>query len=232
MKLSPNNFFPDQTVAFTTDKTTDFSLGDHGFNSEQQKCFSMLTGLSGESPLTHLRQIHHDGIKILKEGSFTQSLVVEGDGLITSLRHRPLMVRTADCLPVFIYHPKKRVIGLLHAGWKGVRAGILLKALHLFECEFQADAAESHIYIGPSIRKCCYEVGDEFKNYFPQYILQSGRSLFLDLAGAAADQLSQTGVSQNHIQISPCCSCCHPRCHSYRRDRESSGRMLSVFMLK
>ena len=116
--------------------------------------------------LIFLKQIHSKRIIFVKKGKkFSRA----GDGLITKEEGIVLGVFSADCLPIFIYDPKKKIIGLLHAGWKGSLEGIAREAIKIFKKE-GSNPKDILVYIGPSISGNCYEIPKERAEIFSKKI--------------------------------------------------------------
>jgi polyphenol oxidase len=114
-------------------------------------------------PLITLRQIHSDIIHAIDsppESPFA------GDGLITSAPNLLLSIQTADCLPIILVDPKKRAIGVFHAGWRGTLKRIVEKGVGEMRRYFGSRARDLKAAIGPGIHGCCYEVGEEVRNKF------------------------------------------------------------------
>lgn len=159
--------------------------------------------------------------------------VPDTDALITNVRRLPLAVFTADCLPVFLYDPAQKAIGLAHAGWRGSKDNIALKTLQLMREKFQARAENLLVGFGPALRNCCYQVGLEFKNYFTAGVSERDNKMYCDLAGINKKQLLEAGVKEENIyDPGICTSCRNDKYFSYRREADASGRMISVIMLK
>ena len=89
-----------------------------------------------------------------------------GDGLITAEPGVLLTIRIADCLPVLLVDPQHRVVAAVHAGWKGALARIIEKAVGDMRRAFGSDPQQLIAALGPSIRACCYEVGEEVEQSF------------------------------------------------------------------
>jgi polyphenol oxidase len=114
-------------------------------------------------PLVTLRQIHSDIIQHI-EGLPNDPLT--GDGMITSTPGLLLAIQTADCLPVILVDPKRRAIGVFHAGWRGTVQRIVEKGVgQMIRC-FGSRTRDLKAVIGPGIHGCCYEVGDEVRTQF------------------------------------------------------------------
>lgn len=114
-------------------------------------------------PLVRLRQIHSDIIHRV-DGLPPEPL--PGDGLVTNVPGLVLAVLTADCLPVVLADPRRKAVGIFHAGWRGTLARILEKGVGAMRLHFGSEAADLRAAIGPGIGACCYEVGEEVRDGF------------------------------------------------------------------
>jgi YfiH family protein len=140
------------------------------------------------------------------------------DGLITSEAGVALAVLTADCFPLAIADPRRGTIAVVHAGWRGVAAGIIGKALAAFD-----DPETVRAVVGPGIGVDHYEVGTDVASAVSAgaetdaVVQRSGGRIHLDLGATAERSLRAHGV--NHIEIAGVCTACeHDRFFSYRRD--------------
>ncbi len=156
------------------------------------------------------------------------------DGLITDAKDVWLVVSVADCTPVFLFDAKKKAVGAVHAGWRGSASGIVAGAVKQMIAAFESSPSDLHAFIGPSAGPCCYEVGEEVASQFhPDVVHARKGTVFLDLKKENARQLTANGVPERQIETSPHCTICGGQLfHSYRRDRERSGRMMGVIGLK
>jgi YfiH family protein len=120
---------------------------------------------NGSRPLNlvTLRQIHSDIIYAVTEVP-AQPLV--GDGLVTNTPGLLLAVQTADCLPVILVDPKKRAVGVFHAGWRGTVKRIVEKGVGVMRLHFGSRPGDLEAAIGPGVRNCCYAVGEEVRDNF------------------------------------------------------------------
>ena len=99
--------------------------------------------------------------------------------------------------------------------------------------EFNISPARLQVTFGPAIRACCYEVGEEFRGYFNYGLNNKQGRYYLDLAGINKRQLLDAGVREENISDSGLCTSCRSKeFFSYRREGSSSGRMISVVMLR
>ena len=166
--------------------------------------------------LFYLNQIHSNCVVCPTQGKE----VFQGDGLITNEKDTVLVVRTADCLPVFFYDTKNKIISLVHLGWKPAKAGILDKFLEKAQNLFSIDKDSTFVGIGPGLRKCCYEVGVEFLDYqcFRGFITQKNAKYFLDIVEFLKQNFIEKGLKEENFLDCGICSMCSRDVYSLRRD--------------
>lgn len=116
-------------------------------------------------------------------------LPAEGDALFTSQTNLVLCIRTADCVPIFLWHKSQPLVGIIHAGWRGLAAGIIPRTLAALPCR----SSDLQAWIGPAISVQAYEVGQQTAAHFPGAVDTGGR-FFVDLAAHATAQLQSSGV--------------------------------------
>lgn len=188
-------------------------------------------GMSG-SNLVLPTQVHGDSVYCAcKAGASGEAdaPAPEADALITRCRNLPLAIRTADCLPVFLFDTGHRAIAMIHAGWKGLHKKIISKTIKQMEIKFLTDPRELAAALGPAIRPCCYEVGEEFRGYFGGLVSSRDNRLYFDIAAAAVNELLATGVKNGHIYDSAICtSCRNDEFFSFRREGLMAGRSFSI----
>ncbi len=167
-------------------------------------------------------------------------LVPDCDALITDEPGLALIVTAADCVPVYLYDPIRRVIGVAHAGWRGTVAGIAGKTAQAMVRQYGCNPAEIHGAIGPSIGPCCYEVDDAVAAPLRQYygadaegLLTPGRTpgkYQLDLWEANRRDLLSAGLV--HVKSSQACTSCQmDRLFSHRAERGAAGRAAALIAL-
>ncbi len=115
-------------------------------------------------PLVTLRQVHSDIIRLV-ESTAPQSHLA-GDGLITNTLGVLLGIQTADCLPIILVDPKRKAVGVFHAGWRGTLKRIVEKGVGEMHRCFGSRPRDLKAAIGPGIHGCCYEVGEEVRDHF------------------------------------------------------------------
>jgi len=195
------------------------------------------------------QQVHKEKISIVKtkdkgKGAFKYSRgIAQTDALMTDIPGIPLVMCFADCVPIFILDPVKKVIALIHSGRKGTELELALKTLFKMKKIFNVNPQSCLAAIFPSIGACCYHIKEENKidNYWLkkdknknlQISRQNKNGWSLDLKKANYGQLIEGGVEKKNIFISEICTADHPELFfSYRRDKGITGRMAAIFMLK
>jgi polyphenol oxidase len=181
--------------------------------------------------LAFMKQVHGDTIREVSEAGILE----ETDAMITKQPDIGLTVRTADCVPVMLYSPTAGVIAAVHAGWRGSAAHITRKTVERLLTEYNADPETLIAYLGAAAAECCYEVGGEVAALFPERWVRRDDEghMFLDLHGVNHAQLLDAGLKADNIDASDYCTIHdHHIFHSYRRDAETSGRMLTTLVLR
>lgn len=151
------------------------------------------------------------------------------DGLLTDQASQPLAIFTADCASIFLADKKGRAVGVLHAGWRGVRGGILRQALRLLRRRWRIPPGDLRAWLGPCIGPCCFEVQWEVARYFPATRRRKEDRWQVDLAEEIRRQARRLGLQFLRRKAPASCTMHDRRFYSYRRDR-SDQRMASVIM--
>jgi len=147
----------------------------------------------------------------------------EGDALVTAQDRVPVSVRTADCYPILLVDTRNRAVAAVHAGWRGTAGRIVVRTIEQMLERYGTEPADLRVAIGPGIGGCCYEVGIEVARQFG--LEHAGK---IDLAEINPRLLVENGVAAQRIQVLGGCTLCDAQLfHSFRRDRELAGRMVS-----
>ena len=176
------DFFAQEVVAYTSDRSVDFKLqdGQTELTRSQKDFLTFQLGFRITNGI-NMKQVH--GKIILKaDGNLLpqKNPLVEADAVVTNQKNLPILTRTADCLPVFFHDPVKHCIAVAHAGWKGTQYNIVTETIAKMREFWGTDTKDVKVAFGPAIQKCCYEVGSEFKQIFPQGIVrQKGKDLLI-----------------------------------------------------
>ena len=189
-------------------------------------------------------QVHSNRVEIITEENIDDSF--DGvDGLITNLKGVAIVTYTADCQSILLYDPNKKVIGNIHSGWKGTLNKIIKNAICLMISKFGCNPKDIIGFVCPSILKCCFEVEEEvvdmFKVNFDNIegyiykgeIKDDKQKYFIDTVGINVKFMNELGLNRENIICSNICNKCYSnQFHSYRVDKDKSGRNISLICLK
>ncbi|HSP09498.1 MAG TPA: polyphenol oxidase family protein [Candidatus Dormibacteraeota bacterium] len=164
---------------------------------ESRRAFTRALGLDSDQ-MTTIGAVHGSRVSRVDE---PQDVVQEVDGLLTDRQGVVLFATYADCYPIALWDPDKKVVGLVHAGWRGTQACIAEAVVRAMADEYGSEPAAIVAGIGPGICGRCYEVGAEVASQFDDRFLGPGRDdrFLLDLAAANAAQLESAGVGAVHV---------------------------------
>jgi len=226
-----DQFFPSEVVAYVSDRSTDYSFTNHAHSLSYHQKQALEYQLGFFLPeVFNIKQVHGDEVIVANKKD--AQTVSAADGIITDAVNLPIVIHTADCLPVFIYDPIHRCIGLMHCGWRSSYKEILKKALQMMVNRWNTHPKELKVAFGPAIRMDHYQVGEEFKEMFPKEVVKRQDGYFFDLVKANVNQLVAHGVLLENVYDSGICTYASDEYFSYRREKEKSGRMISLMMLK
>ena len=206
-----------------------FRVGDkiENVKRHRNKFFNEL-GIK-EDRVSFQRQTHSViSNKVLKPEFFDDS-----DALYSNTKNNFLAISIADCIPVLLYEPKKKVVAGIHSGWKGTLNKITTVTIERLKDEFSIKPKNILAYIGPGISFDNFEVGKDVYDLFDNDVKETrGEKYYVDLKKHNYLQLLRLGVKAGNIEVSHYCSYRDEDLfHSYRRDKDKSGRMLGVIGL-
>lgn len=196
---------------------------------KNRKKFFDLLGIDA-GHVTFQFQVHSNSHNYVSETAFFRG----SDGLYTDRTNLYLAVNIADCVPVFLYDSKNKVVAAIHSGWKGTHLKITSNTLVTLSEKFGTRPKDIYAYIGPGISFKNFEVGKEVFDLFEDDFkeVRSGR-FYVDLKKDIYTRLLNLGVPKSNIQLSKYCSYGDSDMfHSYRRDKEKSGRMLGIIGMR
>ena len=179
-------------------------------DAERRSAAAREAGIIDDVPLV-LKQVHG---KILHEAQLSNA-GSDGDGWIAGPGFLA-GVFVADCLPLFVWNDALSKIAVVHAGWRGIAAGIVEETVGRFEGSLSAS-------VGPHIGVCCYEVGSELRNDFDGAFFQESH---LNLGAVVKAKLEAAGLASEAIGISSLCTKCgEDDFFSFRRDKQRRNMM-------
>ena len=155
------------------------------------------------------------------------------DALLTSAAGIALLIRSADCLPIFFADRSRGAVGIAHAGWRGLAASLPIRVVAAFRHTYHSRSRDLHVAIGPGIRSCCFEVGAEFDARLAPFVREQGGRRTCDLIGVAVEQLRRCGIRPECLTDAQRCTACESqRWFSLRREGPSTGRLISFIMIR
>ena len=181
----------------------------------------------GVSQIVFMSQVHGNEVVYVDE---TTTQTPNCDALITNQKGIALAVMVADCIPLLFYDKKTQSMGVAHAGREGTRLKIASKTVQSMQAHFGAKIEDIHVYMGPSIQVCCYEVNQEVIKGLEHSMLQKEGKYFLDLPLSNKEELLSIGIKKEHLHTQKTCTCCDENYFSYRREKQT-GRFVGVICL-
>ncbi len=202
-----------------------FNIGDEVERVESnRKLFFEALDFSIEN-VAYQNQTHSS---IIKETGYGGS-VGDSDAIITPRKGIGIAISAADCATIYLYDKIEKVIAGVHSGWRGTEKKILRKTVERLNSEFDSIPENIFAFIAPSISQTNYEVGKEVAQQFDEkYLIPIGEKYLLDVSGINYDILLEFGIPKEQIEKSDLCSFDESYIHSFRRDKNESGRAFCV----
>lgn len=190
-----------------------------------------------------LNQVHGDNIFVIKPHGdyFTSREALNYDAIVTNRTDLAICIKTADCVPVFIVDRVKKVIAVIHAGWRGSAQGITAKVIRLMQNQYRSDSRDLLAAIGPAIGRCCYEVDAPAAEAFrhkknaEDFLFPGKRKdrWMLDLVEVNQRQLLDCGIPESQIETSGLCTSCRQDAFfSHRGSGGITGRQINFMMIR
>ena len=207
---------------------------------DDQAEWDALAGLAGvpRASLRLLNQVH--GRDLVVADPAAGETRPTADGIVTGDPTLALVVRVADCAPLLIADVRRGAVAAVHAGWRSTMQSIAPAAVARMEREFGSRPDELVVALGPSLGRCCGEMGEEVVGAFRAaghtdrslerwFVREPGRRPYFDLWLANRDQLESAGVASDAIHVAGLCTRTYPEVfHSYRARGGAAGRMAGV----
>ena len=152
------------------------------------------------------------------------------DGLVSSSRDLWLSVHVADCVPVFVFTPDLRWVGLAHAGRKGTAAGMTTNLINVFKSAFQCAVSQLIVALGPSAGPCCYDLDSAtISGLRADCVAERQGKFYFDMWEANRLQALEAGVRRGNVVMPPACTSCRANLlFSHRAHNGRTGRQLAV----
>ncbi len=191
-------------------------------------------------------QTHTNNIKEVNNeiGMFEENFIGV-DGLVTKEKNKILSLAFADCTPIYLFDKAKKIIGNIHSGWQGTTKKIAKKAIEFMKQKYSCNAEDIICVIGPTIRKCHFEVKQDVRDIFYNEfkymknidkIIEYNKekeSYYIDTVEINKNLLKEEGILEENIVDSKICTVCDSNIiHSFRKEGKKSGRNTSLICLK
>jgi YfiH family protein len=238
--IKPTLIQEDEGVdAWFTQKNKHFETGNNipglnlGFNTPEKKeviaqnRLKLLSRLGlNQDWVAYADQVHSTRIRAVSQGG----IYPETDGLLTRIPGLTLAIQVADCAAILLWDAKNKVIGAVHAGWRGAAGNIVPQGIQKMT-DLGADPSQVKAFVSPCISFKNFEVGKEVADLFPDEFvdLESHKKPHLNLKGFLRHQLQEGGLLMRNIEINNGCTIEEAkRFYSYRREGQQSGRMMAL----
>ncbi|MBN2401943.1 MAG: polyphenol oxidase family protein [Spirochaetes bacterium] len=209
--------------------TIDYSNDLDSVRFQEIDLLSRFLGIEKRT-ISMLNQVHGDSILEVNAPSEDDRIFPDADGMITCTYKHCLVIRTADCVPIFAFDARQKVLGAAHSGWKGCRLNITNKLIKHMKSRFQSENNDLHIYILPSIGPDSYAVNMDVGSLFKDDIIIKGNKIYLNLWNNIARNLTEEGIPDLNIHQSGICTFINNTDYfSYRRG--DMGRNLNFAMI-
>jgi YfiH family protein len=222
-RIAVPDTLPDQTAVFCTSIDFDGRLNPASVERIAQ---TVRERFGIESVLTTCNQIHSANVTRANAGKQWRECD-SCDALWSDESRVSIGIKVADCLPVAMVDPTRRVVANVHSGWRGAVQGITAATIDRITHETAFEPASAFAYLGPSIRVCCFEVGEEVATQFDaKYVDRTRAKAHVDLASYTIDVLRARGFADERISDSGLCTRCDGAIfHSYRRGANGSRNL-------
>lgn len=226
-------------------KPFNFKLDQNTFE-ELNKQYNKIKKILNINKIITPNQNHTNIVKIVNENNIN-NVFNNCDGLITNLKNIGLGVKIADCQGIILLDRKQNVIGNIHSGWKGTLNRILTNAINKMITEYNSNVSNIELFFSPSILECCFIVDEDIKDMFLDNfkdidinsciklgeIIDNKQKYHINTQRINELTSLNLGIKKEHINLSNICSKCNSnKVHSYRKEKDLSGRNLFIVCLK
>ena len=177
--------------------------------------------------LVSAKQVHGDSVLNVDRMPGADVEHTGHDALMTNIPGIGLMIQQADCQAVMLYDPEHSAVANIHSGWRGSVQNIIAKTVAAMAAAYETKPASLFAAISPSLGPCCGEF-IQYRTELPlSFHAYQVRANHFDFWAISRDQLRNSGVRSDHIEIAGSCTVCDGNYFSYRRER-ITGRFASV----
>jgi YfiH family protein len=230
LKFFPNKY---EIVALMSEKSDgSMRVFESGINDENRRNFFGKNNID-KNKIISAEIIHSSCAKVVDKNS---PKIIKGVDALVSKEKIFIAVTVADCIPVYFYDEKNKVIGVAHAGWRGITRGIIKNTLEKMG-ELGAEMGHILVAMGLGLRVCHFEIGEDVLDNFikyPEFVIRENGKIFVNLFEIIKKELLSAGVLEKNIFDSGECTFCNEEKYfSYRRDKpEKIEAMIAVIGLR
>lgn len=240
IELDRPTIFPSHILSGVTHRNADIfppyglSLHKAGILTDEEVSAHRRTFAEGigvtPKQLQFQQQVHGTVVSVIREIASAE----ESDGMITAQKNIVLCVSVADCAAVLLYDPEHEVVAGLHSGWRGTVGNIVAVGIETMTSEFGSQPGQLLAYISACASAERYIVREDVAGQFPDECKKqvSEYEWLIDIRSRIQQQLRAAGIPAGQIECSDACTIGDVMYHSYRRDREQSGRMTAFIGLR
>ncbi|MEX2570625.1 MAG: polyphenol oxidase family protein [Gemmatimonadota bacterium] len=195
------------------DPADPFDLGAYGAvpTGDLMGRWRSMLQATGMRTVVHARQVHEAEVAEWMEPLPSGLIHVDSfDAHVTDREGLLLAVSVADCVPVFLVSETSRIIGVAHAGWRGVAAGIVERLVRRIGAAEGVPRQSLWLHCGPAICGICYEVGPEVHESVNPNAEPPSRPTPIDIRRSIAERAAEVGVAPHQITVSRHCTRCGP----------------------
>ncbi len=206
----------------------DYALPSEKIRRAEKELIQQFTGIPAAN-IVMLNQVHGDEIveiDVCPEKDLPW--IADADGMITALPGLCVVIRTADCVPVFAFDERKKLLGAAHSGWKGCRLDITGKLIRMMKAKGSIPS-DILVFILPSIGPASYRVNEDVAQYFPEETLRRNGAIYVDLWKSVERSAIREGILRERIFHSHICTLQNEHYFSHRRG--DAGRNLNFGIL-
>ncbi|PKN51537.1 MAG: peptidoglycan editing factor PgeF [Deltaproteobacteria bacterium HGW-Deltaproteobacteria-13] len=190
-----------------------------------------------------VNQVHGDDVLVIPPYGdfFSTRAELNHDAIVTNRTNLAVCIKTADCVPVFFVDRIKKIIAVVHAGWRSSALEISAKVIRLLREKYGSAKQDILAAIGPAIGRCCFEVdGTTADAFFNQknneeflFSCFGTNKWILDLAGANRRQILNCDIPEENIDVADLCTSCRQDLFfSHRGSGGITGRQVNFMMIK
>jgi len=190
----------------------------------------------GADRLVFVKQRHGRRVWAIRNGNEPQGSSNAqppiADAMVTRLTGHVLVIQVADCQPVFIFDPRRRVVANIHSGWRGSIENVIGHTVHVMTQEYHCRSADMVATIGPSLGPCCAEFIHYREEIPPELWRYKDHRDHFDFWKASKDQLVEAGLSPSKVAVTEYCTRCRTDLFFSYRGEGETGRFAAVIGLR